>query len=51
MKQVTIVCDEPTTKMDAEYRENLARHFDQAIVISHDETFDSYVDNVLAVGA
>lgn len=47
--------DEPTTNMDAERRENLAseiskiRHFDQLFVISHDETFDTYVDNVISV--
>jgi len=47
--------DEPTTNMDAERRENLAMqisritHFDQLFVISHDDTFDSYVDNVLSL--
>lgn len=60
LKQLTDIriafFDEPTTNMDAERRENLAMqisritHFDQLFVISHDETFDSYVDNVLAVG-
>ena len=51
-----IFFDEPTTNMDAERRENLAMqisritHFDQLFVISHDETFDSYVDNVVSVG-
>ena len=48
--------DEPTTNMDAERRENLAiqisqiKHFDQLFVISHDDTFEGYVDNVIAVG-
>ncbi len=47
--------DEPTTNMDAERRENFAQqisritHFDQLFVISHDDTFDSYVDNVLVL--
>ena len=60
LKQLTDIriafFDEPTTNMDAERRENLAMqisritHFDQLFVISHDETFDSYVDNVIAVG-
>lgn len=48
--------DEPTTNMDAERRENLAtqigniKHFDQLFVISHDDTFEGYVDNVINVG-
>ena len=48
--------DEPTANLDAERRENLAMqisritHFDQLLVISHDETFDSYVDNIIAIG-
>ena len=47
--------DEPTTNMDAERRENLAQqigqihHFDQLFVISHDDTFDSYMDHELRV--
>lgn len=47
--------DEPTTNMDEERRENFAqeisriKNFDQLFVISHDETFDNYVDNVLHV--
>jgi exonuclease SbcC len=47
--------DEPTTNMDAERRENLAmqisqiKHFDQLFVISHDDTFEGYVDNVISV--
>lgn len=49
--------DEPTTNMDAERRENLAtqigniKHFDQLFVISHDDTFEGYVDNVINVGS
>jgi DNA repair protein SbcC/Rad50 len=49
--------DEPTTNMDAARRENLAtqigniKHFDQLFVISHDDTFEGYVDNVITVGA
>ncbi|MCU1288699.1 MAG: hypothetical protein JWN60_928 [Acidobacteria bacterium] len=51
--------DEPTTNMDAARRERLAeqishitekRTFDQLFVISHDDTFESYVDNVVSVG-
>jgi exonuclease SbcC len=48
--------DEPTTNMDAERRENLAmqlsqiKHFDQLFVISHDDTFEGYVDHVIHVG-
>lgn len=50
--------DEPTTNMDAERRERLAeqishitrkRTFDQLFVISHDDTFEEYVDNVVSV--
>ncbi len=60
LKQLTDIriafFDEPTTNMDAERRENLAMqisritHFDQLFVISHDETFDNYVDNVVSIG-
>ena len=60
LKQLTDIriafFDEPTTNMDAERRENLAMqisritHFDQLFVISHDDTFDNYVDNVVSVG-
>lgn len=59
LKQLTDIriafFDEPTTNMDAERRENLAieisrvTSFDQLFVISHDETFDNYVDNVISV--
>jgi exonuclease SbcC len=47
--------DEPTTNMDLERRDNLAQqisritNFDQLFVISHDETFDNFVDNVIEV--
>lgn len=47
--------DEPTTNMDAERRENLAQqisrigHFDQLFVISHDDTFEGYMDNEIRV--
>jgi len=43
--------DEPTTNMDNERRENFAaqigrvKNFDQLFVISHDDTFDNYVDH------
>jgi exonuclease SbcC len=51
--------DEPTTNMDAERRERLAEQisritekqtFDQLFVISHDDTFEGYVDDVISVG-
>lgn len=47
--------DEPTANMDAERRENFAmqisqiKHFEQLFVISHDDTFENYADNVLSV--
>jgi DNA repair protein SbcC/Rad50 len=47
--------DEPTTNMDRERRENLAqqigqiRHFEQLFVISHDDTFDGYMDHELKI--
>lgn len=50
--------DEPTTNMDAERRERLAEQishiterktFDQLFVISHDDTFEGYVDNVVSI--
>jgi exonuclease SbcC len=47
--------DEPTVNMDAERRERLAqqigqvRDFDQLFVISHDDTFEQTVDNVVNV--
>ena len=52
--------DEPTMNMDFERREGLAEQisqitenqtFDQLFVISHDETFEGYVDNVIKVPA
>ena len=52
--------DEPTTNMDAERRERLAEQishiterqtFDQLFVISHDDTFEGYVDNVILINA
>ena len=51
--------DEPTTNMDITRRERLAEQisqitekqtFDQLFVISHDDTFEGYVDNVISVG-
>lgn len=48
--------DEPTTNMDAERRENLAQqigsigHFEQLFVISHDDTFEGYMDHEVSVG-
>ncbi|MGI8811871.1 MAG: AAA family ATPase [Pyrinomonadaceae bacterium] len=60
LKQLTDIriafFDEPTTNMDAERRENLAmeigkiKHFDQLFVISHDDTFEGYLDHELRVG-
>ena len=47
--------DEPTTNMDRERRENLAqqigqiRHFEQMFVISHDDTFEGYMDHELKI--
>lgn len=47
--------DEPTTNMDEARRENFAqeisriKNFDQLFVISHDETFDNSVDNVVHI--
>jgi exonuclease SbcC len=47
--------DEPTTNMDAERRERLAQqigqvqHFDQLFIISHDDTFEENVDNILHI--
>lgn len=51
--------DEPTTNMDADRRERLAEQisqitqhqtFEQLFIISHDDTFESYVDNLITVG-
>ena len=47
--------DEPTTNMDRERRENLAqqigqiRHFEQLFVISHDDTFEGYMDHEIKI--
>ncbi|MEO8071728.1 MAG: SMC family ATPase, partial [Acidobacteriota bacterium] len=55
--------DEPTTNMDAMRRERLAEQigyitkkkvdekqiFDQLFIISHDDTFDEFVDNVVSI--
>ena len=47
--------DEPTQHLDAERRENLAqqilavRGFSQLVVISHDDTFERHIDNVIRV--
>ncbi|MEP7076659.1 MAG: AAA family ATPase [Acidobacteriota bacterium] len=47
--------DEPTTNLDTERRENLAlqlsqiKNFDQLFVISHDDTFENYVDTVISL--
>lgn len=48
--------DEPTTNMDEERRRNLAQQigrikdFQQLFVISHDDTFEGYTDQVVFVG-
>ena len=48
--------DEPTTNMDAERRERLAEQigrisfFEQLFVISHDDTFEGYMDNEIHLG-
>jgi DNA repair protein SbcC/Rad50 len=47
--------DEPTTNLDIERRENLAmqlsqiKSFDQLFVISHDDTFEGYVDHMISL--
>ena len=49
--------DEPTTNMDEERRHNLAQQigrikdFQQLFVISHDDTFEGYTDQVIQLGA
>jgi exonuclease SbcC len=49
--------DEPTTNMDEERRRNLAeqigriKDFDQLVVISHDDSFEGFTDQVIALGA
>jgi exonuclease SbcC len=48
--------DEPTTNMDEERRRNLAQQigrikdFNQLFVISHDDAFEGFTDNVISVG-
>lgn len=48
--------DEPTTNMDEERRRNLAQQigrikdFQQLFVISHDDTFEGYTDQVVSLG-
>jgi DNA repair protein SbcC/Rad50 len=48
--------DEPTANMDAERRENLAiqvgqiSDFEQLFVISHDDTFEGYLDHEIRIG-
>ena len=48
--------DEPTHNLDGERRDNLARAFyritgfDQLFVISHDETFNTVIENTIAIG-
>jgi len=48
--------DEPTTNMDEDRRRNLAqqigriRDFQQLFVISHDDTFEGYTDQVIQLG-
>lgn len=50
-----VFCDEPTPHMDKPSRENLAKQivhlsgFSQVFVISHDDTFEVNVDNVIRV--
>ena len=47
--------DEPTQHLDMERRENLAqqilavRGFSQLVVISHDDTFERHIDNIIRV--
>ena len=47
--------DEPTQHLDATRRENLAqqilavRGFSQLVIISHDDTFERHIDNVLRI--
>jgi len=48
--------DEPTTNMDEERRRNLAeqigriKDFDQLFVISHDESFEGFTDQIIVLG-
>ena len=49
--------DEPTTNMDEERRRNLAEHigrikdFHQLFVISHDDSFEGFTDQIVMLGA
>jgi exonuclease SbcC len=48
--------DEPTTNMDEERRHNLAQQigrikdFQQLFVISHDDSFEGYTDQIISLG-
>jgi exonuclease SbcC len=48
--------DEPTTNMDEERRRNLAQQighisdFDQLFVITHDDSFEGYMDQIINIG-
>lgn len=48
--------DEPTTNMDEERRQNLAQqigriqHFQQLFVISHDDSFEGFTDQIVMLG-
>jgi len=48
--------DEPTTNMDEDRRRNLAeqigriKDFDQLFVISHDDSFEGFTDQIIALG-
>ena len=47
--------DEPTQNLDGQKRENLAsqvrdlRGFTQLFVISHDDTFERYLQNIISI--
>src|SRR5262249_22144047 len=49
--------DEPTTNMDEERRRNLAeqigriKDFDQLFVISHDDSFEGFTDQIITLGS
>jgi DNA repair protein SbcC/Rad50 len=48
--------DEPTTNMDEERRRNLAQQigrikdFHQLFVVSHDDSFEGYTDQIISLG-
>lgn len=57
LSDLKLACfDEPTTNLDEERRRNLAqqigwrREFQQLFVSSHDDTFEDYTDQVIALG-